>query len=162
MSKFSHISVDPGNITTAYAVSDQLGEVVLLSNAIVNRGLGSGPKGVSLKAVTIFDVSHQDADFDLFFFESSATGAADGTSAVFSDNELRNRLIGVVNFSGGLMVSAGGGSVGTLILANSLPLRGITDDSATAANLFCAMVIRTVVTYTATNALNVKFILQKE
>ncbi len=150
------VEVAPVIQAAAYADGDQLGSVLVVPHSFLQDQAMA-----KLTSISVVDGAKQNASIDFFFFDDNPTNAvADNSPASITDAEMLDKCVGVVNVPIASYANLDVNSVATvkdigLIIRNRAVL------AADKRKLYALMVIRTVVTYTATSNLRVRFGLEQ-
>jgi hypothetical protein len=137
----NRISLSPTVSTSAYTAGDAVGGLLTFSSA----ARASGDGGV-IKDVLIIDDAGQDAEMELWLFNSTFTAMSDNAAWAPSEADLR-KLVAIISTSGGAWFGAGTPSVARVECNQRYDL--------TATSMFGQLVTRGTPTFAATDDVTV-------
>jgi len=141
--------VTPVISTGIYASGDAIGPIQSILKAVSS----SDQSGI-ISSFVISDEDGQDAPLDVIIFESSVTGGSDNAAYAPSQAEV-NASVGAFSVLAGDYIAAGALSIATVKPAFEFQF----DQSTT---LFFQLVSRGTPTYSATDSLQLKFVIDQD
>ena len=147
--KFSLLDSTPTISLTLYATGDNIGGLISLDEAVKHPGHGG-----SIRSISLIDKLAIDAAIDVLLFDKNPSNSTftDNAAAVVADADVVN-LVAVFPLT--TYVTLAGNSVASL---NTLDVPFIVFGAQT---LFAAMIIRAGATYTTTDALQLRMLIDR-
>ena len=147
--KFAILDNTPVISVTAYTIGDNIGGLISLTEAVKHPGHGG-----SIRSVSLIDKLEIDAAIDVLVFDKNPSNSTftDNDAAVVADADVVN-LVAVFPLS--TYVTLAGNSVAS---ADTRDVPFIVFGGQT---LFAAMIIRAAATYTTTDALQLRVLVDR-
>lgn len=139
--------VTPTITAGAYSAGDQIGGLQTLAVGYPGRPRGS----VLIQSITIIDKASQNAEMDIIFWKSAPAVVADNDAANYSDADMADKCIGVVQIETSIYSTLSANSVGSEL---NVGLLLAPNENST---IYVTVVARGTPTYSAVNDLVFKY-----
>ena len=148
------ISATPEITAGAYSAGDAVGGLLTFTSALIRNNNNGGKNSGKIESAVLIDNAKQDADIELWLFDSTFPATGDNDAFAPSDADLL-KLIGVIPFT-----TYYDGSTNSVAPVADVGIRVVV--AADATSLFGQLVTRGTPTYASTSDITVRLGLQQD